>query len=86
MPQKKPLTKRHMLGYALGDLGGCMTFGVMGGFMTRYYINVALIDTALLAVLTRYRRAVELLLDAPFGSIEIVRVEEIQALSEALHA
>ena len=52
MPQKKPLTKRHMLGYALGDLGGCMTFGVMGGFMTRYYINVALIDTALLAVLT----------------------------------
>lgn len=50
--KKNPLTKKHILGYALGDLGGCMTFGVMGGFMTRYYVNVALIDTALLAVLT----------------------------------
>ena len=26
------------------------------------------------------------LLDAPFGSIEIVRVEEIQAIAEALNA
>jgi len=50
--QKTPLTKKHLLGYGLGDFGGCMTFGVMGGFMTRYYVNVALIDTALLAVLT----------------------------------
>lgn len=50
--QKSPLTKKHLLGYGLGDFGGCMTFGVMGGFMTRYYVNVALIDTALLAVLT----------------------------------
>lgn len=50
--QKNPLTTKHKIGYALGDLGGCMTFGVMGGFMTRYFVNVALIDTALLAVLT----------------------------------
>ncbi len=49
---KSPLTKKHLLGYGLGDFGGCMTFGVMGGFMTRYYVNVALVDTALLAVLT----------------------------------
>lgn len=52
MSEKKPLSKKHIFGYALGDLGGCMTFGIMGGFMTRYYVNVALIDTALLAVLT----------------------------------
>lgn len=50
--QKNPLTARHRIGYALGDLGGCMTFGVMGGFMTRYFVNVAMIDTAVLAILT----------------------------------
>ena len=31
---------------------------------------------ALLAVLNRYRRSVEVLLDAPFGSVEILRIEE----------
>lgn len=50
--QKSPLTAKHRIGYALGDLGGCMTFGVMGGFMTRYFVNVAMIDTAVLAILT----------------------------------
>lgn len=33
-------------------------------------------QAALLQTLNKYRRAVELLLDAPYGSIEIVRVEE----------
>ena len=46
------LTGKHLAGYALGDLGGCMTFSIMGSFLTRYYINVALIDTAVIAVLT----------------------------------
>jgi len=46
------LTKRHLLGYTLGDFGECMTFSIMGSFLTRYYINVALIDTAVLAFLT----------------------------------
>lgn len=32
--------------------------------------------SALLSMLERYRRAIEVLLDAPYGSIEIVRVEE----------
>lgn len=32
---------------------------------------------AMLNLLTKYRRAVEVLLEAPYGSIEIVRVEEI---------
>ena len=46
------LTKKHLLGYTLGDLGECMTFSIMGSFLTRYYINVAMIDTAVLAILT----------------------------------
>lgn len=47
-----PLTVRHRIGYALGDFGGCMTFSLMSAFMTRYYVNVALMDTAIIAVMT----------------------------------
>ena len=50
--QTTPLTARHRIGYALGDFGGCMTFGLMAAFTTRYYINVAMIDTAVIAVMT----------------------------------
>lgn len=49
---KNRLTRRHLLGYALGDMGGCMTFSIVGSFMTRYYINVSLLDTAVLAMMT----------------------------------
>jgi len=47
-----PLTVRHRIGYALGDFGGCMTFSLMTAFTTRYYVNVALIDTAIIAAMT----------------------------------
>ena len=46
------LTKKHLAGYMFGDWGECMTFSIMGSFLTRYYTNVAMIDTAVLAVLT----------------------------------
>ena len=53
MPQNNsPLTMKHRIGYALGDFGGCMTFSLMSAFMTRYYVNVALMDTAVIAVMT----------------------------------
>ena len=48
----KPLSLKHRVGYALGDLGGCMTFSLMSAFMTRYYVNVALMDTAVIAAMT----------------------------------
>jgi len=47
-----PLTLKHRIGYALGDFGGCMTFSLMSAFMTRYYVNVAMMDTAVIAVMT----------------------------------
>ena len=47
-----PLTLKHRIGYALGDFGGCMTFSLMSAFITRYYVNVALIDTAVIAAMT----------------------------------
>ena len=41
---------------------------------------------ALLTLLEKYRRAVEVLLDAPFGSVEIIRLQEVLAILEALRA
>ena len=46
------LTKKHLLGYTLGDFGECMTFSIMGSFLTRYYVNVDMIDMGVLAILT----------------------------------
>ena len=54
MMSKKPatgLTKKQIVGYGLGDFGGCMTFALMGSMVTRYYVNVLKINTAVLAVL-----------------------------------
>ena len=52
---KKPtgdrLTTKHWIGYMLGDWGGCMTFALMGAFVTRYYTNVLQVNTVVLAVL-----------------------------------
>lgn len=52
MDKNNGLTKKHLAGYALGDLGGCMTFSIMGSFLTRFYVNVTMLDTALIALLT----------------------------------
>lgn len=42
-------------------------------------------DTAaLLGTLEKYRRAVEVLLDAPYGSVEIIRIEEWEEVSQRL--
>ena len=49
--KKSGLTLKHRVGYAMGDLGGCMTFALMGSMVTRYYTNVLQVNTAVLAVL-----------------------------------
>lgn len=41
---KSTLSKLQLIGYGLGDLGGCMTFAIMGSFLTPYYTDVAHID------------------------------------------
>lgn len=33
------LTKINYLGYGLGDFGECMTFAIMGSFLTPYYTD-----------------------------------------------
>ncbi len=37
----KSLTKQQLFGYAMGDFGGCVTFTVMGYFLTPYDLEVA---------------------------------------------
>ena len=39
------LSMKHKIGYACGDLGGCMTFALMGSIVTRYYTNVLQVNT-----------------------------------------
>ena len=48
------LTARHLTGYFLGDFGCCITFFAMSNFLTRYYITVPMIDTAILAAMTLF--------------------------------
>lgn len=45
------LSMKHKIGYACGDLGGCMTFALMGSFVTRYYTNVLQVNTVVLATM-----------------------------------
>ncbi len=45
------LTMKHKIGYALGDMGGCMTFALMGAYVTRYYVNVLKINHVVLATM-----------------------------------
>ena len=52
MSKKRPLGPQHLLGYAMGDLGGCMTFALLGSFLTPYYTEVAGLSAG--AVATMY--------------------------------
>lgn len=45
------LSMKHKIGYACGDLGGCMTFALMGSIVTRYYTNVLQVNTVVLATI-----------------------------------
>ncbi|NLV35798.1 MAG: MFS transporter [Clostridiaceae bacterium] len=49
--KKDGLTKKHWIGYMMGDFGGCMTFALMGSIVTVYYVDVLKINVATLAVL-----------------------------------
>ena len=55
---KTGLTKKQWIGYGLGDFGGCMTFALMGAYVTRYYVNVLKVDTAILATLLLILRSI----------------------------
>lgn len=47
-------------------------------------LNDGVDPAAMLARVERYRRAIEVLLDAPYGSVEILRVEEMTAAARQI--
>lgn len=46
--------------------------------------NSRLDQLALLGIMEKYRRAVEVLLDAPYGTMEIIRIEEVNDLMRSI--
>ena len=66
---KNSLRTHHLLGYALGDFGCCVTFFTMTNFLTRYYITVPMIDTAILAVMTLLWKVWDALSSPVFGML-----------------
>ena len=63
------LKSRHLIGYALGDFGCCVTFFTMTNFLTRYYITVPMIDTAILAVMTLLWKVWDAISSPVFGML-----------------
>ena len=45
------LISKNYIGYALGDLGECLTYAIMGSFLTPYYLEVAQIPPAALSLM-----------------------------------
>ena len=49
--EKMTLSTKNIIGYAMGDLGGCMTFAILGSFLTSYYTDVAGISAGTVAAM-----------------------------------
>ncbi|MCD7859838.1 MAG: glycoside-pentoside-hexuronide (GPH):cation symporter [Firmicutes bacterium] len=69
MKKSNKLTVAHRFGYAMGDFGGTMTFSIVGSFLTRYYVNVALIDTAVIAAMTLIWKTLDAISNPVMGVI-----------------
>ncbi len=67
--QSNGLKKSHIIGYALGDLGGCMTFAIMGSFLTPYYTEVAGLSTASVAAMFLVIRIWDAINDPLMGAL-----------------
>jgi GPH family glycoside/pentoside/hexuronide:cation symporter len=63
------LTKKHLFGYAFGDLGGCMTFAILGSFLLPYYTDVAGISPAAVAVMFLIIKIWDAINDPMMGAI-----------------
>ena len=77
---KTGLTKKHWVGYALGDMGGCMTFALMGSMVTRYYTNVLHVNTVVLAVLLAACIVVDMTLPTYHIAVTVIKKATVYAL------
>ncbi|MEG2405073.1 MAG: MFS transporter, partial [Oscillospiraceae bacterium] len=63
------LTKKQIMGYAFGDLGGCMTFAIMGSFLLPYYTEVAGISSGTVAFMFFILKIWDAINDPMMGAI-----------------
>ena len=68
-PSSKVLTPRNVIGYALGDTGGVLAFGVISAFLNMYYTDVLGITTGKLVILFLVARIWDAVNDPMMGSI-----------------
>lgn len=66
--KKQKLTARNIIGYALGDTGGVLAFGVISSFLNMYYTDVFGIDPAKLTVLFLVARLWDAINDPMMGA------------------
>ena len=65
---KQKLTARNIIGYALGDTGGVLAFGVISTFLNVYYTDVFGINPAKLTVLFLVARLWDAINDPMMGA------------------
>lgn len=64
----KKLTAKNVFGYAMGDTGGVLAFGVIGSFLNMYYTDVFGIDAAKLTILFLVARLWDAINDPMMGA------------------
>lgn len=68
MGKKKYITTKNLIGYALGDTGGVLAFGVIGSFLQMYYTDVLHISLAKITILFLIARIWDAVNDPIIGS------------------
>lgn len=63
------LTKKQTIGYAMGDLGGCMTFAIGGSFLLPYYTEVAGLSAGAVAIMFLVLKVWDAINDPMMGAI-----------------
>lgn len=68
MSKGKNITTKNLIGYALGDTGGVLAFGVIGSFLQMYYTDVLHISLAKITILFLIARIWDAINDPIIGS------------------
>ena len=61
---EKKLSVKNYIGYALGDMGGVITFGTIGSFLQMFYTDILHISLASITVLMMVARILHSLMSS----------------------
>lgn len=67
------ITLKDKIGYALGDTGGCLTFGIIGSFLQMFYTNVLCLPYGKIMVLFTVARLWDAINDPMWGAVVDMR-------------